>query len=239
MLGRFLEIGLQTQDIRASVEFYERLGFTQAPTGDTWTHPYGVLTDGRLVLGLHQRRLPSPALTFVKPGIPALARALEARGITLTYARTGDDVFNELGLRDPSGQMAVVLEARTFSPVARRRGEPSLCGDFAQFSIPVEDFAACRDFWESMGFVASEQTDAPYEHVPLISDHLDLAFHRVRTFDRPMLVFRDAAMPERLARLRELGTVFSDALPGGLARSQNALIEAPEGTALLLLSEVP
>jgi catechol 2,3-dioxygenase-like lactoylglutathione lyase family enzyme len=237
MLGRFLEVGLETQDIRASVEFYERLGFSHATTGDTWTHPYGVLTDGRLVLGLHQRRAPSPAITFVKAGIPALARELEARAVALTYAKTGDDVFNELGLRDPSGQMVVVLEARTFSPVARPREKPSLCGDFAQLSIPVEDFAACRDFWENMGFVASDETGTPYEHVPLTSDHLDLAFHRRRTFDRPMLVFRDAAISQRLARLRELGTVFSDALPRGLTPAQNALLEAPEGTALLLLNE--
>jgi catechol 2,3-dioxygenase-like lactoylglutathione lyase family enzyme len=238
MLGRFLEIGLDTRDIRASFEFYERLGFSQAPTGDTWSHPYGVLTDGRLVLGLHQRRLTSPAITFVKPGIPAQVRALEARGIALAYARTGEDVFNELALHDPSGQMVAVLEARTFSPVARRRAVPSLCGDFAQFSMPAGDFAACRDFWENMGFVASEETDTPYDHVPLISDHLDLAFHRPRTFDRPMLVFRDPAMPERLARLHELGVVFSQDLPRGLTRTHNALIEAPEGTALLLLSEV-
>jgi len=30
VLGRFHEISIQTTDIRESVEFYERLGFTQA-----------------------------------------------------------------------------------------------------------------------------------------------------------------------------------------------------------------
>ena len=69
MLGRFHEISITTADIRASVEFYERLGFTQAPTTDAWSHPYGVLTDGRLFIGLHQRRVPTPVLTFVHPGI--------------------------------------------------------------------------------------------------------------------------------------------------------------------------
>ena len=60
MLGRFHEISIATADIRASVEFYESLGFTQAPTTDTWAHPYGVLTDGRLFIGLHQRAGPLP-----------------------------------------------------------------------------------------------------------------------------------------------------------------------------------
>src|SRR5579859_7377335 len=69
VLGRFHEISIATADIRTAVEFYERLGFTQAPTTDTWSHPYGVLTDGRLFIGLHQRKGPSPTLTFVQPGI--------------------------------------------------------------------------------------------------------------------------------------------------------------------------
>ena len=60
LLGTFHEISLAVDDVRAAVEFYERLGFTQATTTDTYSHPYGVLTDGRLFIGLHQRRGPPP-----------------------------------------------------------------------------------------------------------------------------------------------------------------------------------
>jgi hypothetical protein len=42
-------------------------------------------------------------------------------------------------------------------------------------------------------------------------------------------------MPARLARLRELGFEPSAALPRGLAADSNAMLEAPEGTTLLLL----
>ena len=38
----FTRSASSTADIRASVDFYERLGFSQAQTGDTWPHPYGV-----------------------------------------------------------------------------------------------------------------------------------------------------------------------------------------------------
>ena len=53
MLGRFLEISLHTPDIQESLEFYESLGFAQASVGEIWPHPYAVVTDGRLFLGLH------------------------------------------------------------------------------------------------------------------------------------------------------------------------------------------
>ena len=65
LLGQFHELSLTTRDIRASVEFYEALGFSHCATGDTWPHPYGVLTDGRLFLGLHEYRFPSPSITTV------------------------------------------------------------------------------------------------------------------------------------------------------------------------------
>ncbi len=235
MLGRFHEIGLQTANIRESVEFYERLGFTQAATNDTWTHPYGVLTDGRVFIGLHQRPFAAPALTFVHAGVAAFAGEIEQRGIELETRNTSEDSFNEIGFRDPDGQSVIVLEARTYSPSARRADETALCGYFTEFSMPSADFHASREFWEPLGFVATEEPDAPYAHLPLTSDHLDIAFHRPRALDRPMLVFRDPNMRERLARIRALGIRETGGLPRGLPPAANALIEAPEGTPLLLL----
>jgi catechol 2,3-dioxygenase-like lactoylglutathione lyase family enzyme len=239
VLGRFHELSIHTPEILASVEFYERLGFSQATTGDVWSHPYGVLTDGRIVLGLHQYRFPSPSITFVRAGIAAQIAPLESLGIELACARTGDHHFNELGFRDPAGQMITILEARTYSPPARGAGEPSLCGDFAEFSMPASDLPSVRRFWEMLGFVALEEEDDPYLRLPLTGDQLNLAFHRPRTLDRPMLVFHDHAMADRIARLRELEFELSGELPRALAPDRNALLLSPEGTPLLLLSREP
>ncbi len=242
MLGHFHEISLQTADIRASVEFYEHLGFRQATTTDTWPHPYGVLTDGRLFLGLHQRpggpmgqRFASPAVTFVHPGVADLVSLCEARDIALTVRHTEPDVFNEIGFRDPFGQSIAVLEARTYSPVAPQGAAMSLCGYFEEFSMPVASLEAACAFWEPLGFVATDESDDPYVHLTLTSDYLNIAFHRPRTRDVPMLVFTDADMPARIARLRELGLRFSEELPRGLDARANALLESPDGIALLLL----
>jgi catechol 2,3-dioxygenase-like lactoylglutathione lyase family enzyme len=235
LIGRFHEISIQTDDIRASVEFYERLGFTQASTTDTWTHPYGVLTDGRIFVGLHQKRFASPALSFVHTEVATFASSLEALGIEIETRHTGDEIFNELGFRDPDGQAVRVLEARTYSPVTRRQEATSLCGYFIEYSMPTASFETARDFWEPLGFVATEEPDAPYAHLPLTSDHLDIAFHRPRTLDRPMLVFRDPEMRVRLAKIRALGVREAGELPRGLPPAANALLESPEGTPLLLL----
>ena len=237
LAGRFHEVSLATRDIRASVEFYERLGFSQAVTTDAWPHLYGVLTDGRLYIGLHQRSGLSPALTFVRPDIPGLRDELATHGIVPAFCRTGDEVFNELGFRDPTGQPVAVVEARTYSPAQRDPAALSHCGYFSELSIPATDLAKAAGFWESLGFVALDERDAPYLHLPLVSDGLDITFHRPRTLDRPMLVFRDPEMPARIGRLRESGVALSDELPAGLDPAGNALLESPEGTALLLLQD--
>jgi catechol 2,3-dioxygenase-like lactoylglutathione lyase family enzyme len=232
--GRFHELSVASADVRASVEFYERLGFSQAVTADTYAHQYGVLTDGRLFLGLHQWHAATPTLTFVHPGVADCIRQFEALGIELSVRRTGEDVFNEIGFEDPFGQAVRVIEARTYSPVERAAGEVSRCGDFAELSMPAADFAAAQAFWEPLGFVATGETDDPYAHLPLTSDLLDLAFHRPRTAARPLLVFRAPDMQQRIAQLHDLG-IACGAPPRGLDSRGNALIEAPEGTALLLL----
>jgi catechol 2,3-dioxygenase-like lactoylglutathione lyase family enzyme len=235
MLAHFHEITLATHDIRASVEFYERLGFSQAVTGDAWPHPYGVITDGRIFLGLHELPPRSPAITFVHPGVAEYATELEARGLTLSERRTDPEEFNQISLEDPSGQLLRFIEARTYSPVGRDPADSSLCGRFAHFGLPVRDFAAASGFWEPLGFVATEETAEPYPHLPLTSDSLDLAFHSPRLLDVPALVFAEQDMSARIERLREQGLEPAPELPRGLERAGSALLLAPEGTALLLV----
>ncbi|HEY2808650.1 MAG TPA: VOC family protein [Steroidobacteraceae bacterium] len=233
LLGTFHELSLAVPDVRASVDFYERLGFTQASTADTFTHPYGVLTDGRLVIGLHQRPGPSTVLTFVRPGVAGALPAFAEAALELTVCRTGDEVFNEVGFEDPFGHAVAVLEARTYSPTDRRETEVSLCGDFAEVSLPASDFGAAQAFWEPLGFVAAAEGHTPYPHLSLTSDHLDVTFHKPRLHLQPLLVFREPAMAERIGRLREQGfalTALAD------SSSPAAFLESPDGTTLLLVA---
>ena len=82
--------------------------------------------------------------------------------------------------------------------------------------------------------MAAEPAESPYPHLSLTSDHLDVSFHQPRLCARPMLVFREPGMGERIARLRGQGF----ALQAALARSEEsaAFLESPDGTTLLLLA---
>jgi hypothetical protein len=128
-----------------------------------------------------------------------------------------------------------LLEARTYSPAAPPANGESLCGYFSHLSLPEADFELARSFWERGGFVALPEIDEPYPHLPLTSDRLDLAFHRRRTFDAPLLVFECADLAQRRARLQGLDIALSSESPRGVKPSDSVLIEAPEGTLLWIV----
>lgn len=234
MFGRFLEISLHAPDILVSLAYYERLGFTQAAVGEIWQHPYAVVTDGRLCIGLHRYEFQSPALTFVQPDLERHVAALEEAGHEFAFKRVGADVFNEAGFPDPAGQMIALLEARTFSPPERRSHEMSRLGWFEEIALPVLNLDTSVAFWEGLGFVPAEESEQPFPHIGLTSDSLNVALMRSRGLGRTTLVFRDANMPARIRQLADAGIEFSQELPAGLDPARYALLVAPEGTPLLL-----
>ncbi len=235
MIGKFLEISVHAPDVLESIAFYERLGFSQVTTGEAWSYPYAVVTDGRLGIGLHGHELvQSPLLAFVLPDLLDHLEAFETLGIEILDRRLGDDVFNEAGFEAPGGQRVRLLEARTFSPAQRAPGETSRLGWFEEYALPVADIPAAARYWERLGFVAAEEGDDPYPHVGLTSDTFDIALLATGTIRQPALVFTDSAMPARIEALRKTGIEFSHHLPGNLDSARHSLLVAPEGTQLLL-----
>lgn len=233
MLGRFLEIAVRSDDILASIAWYESLGFVQATVGDSRTHRYAVLTDGRLRLGLHADAIEAPTLTWVQPGLAAHLTALSVLGIEAEQARLGEEDFHEARLRDPSGQVVSLVEARTYSPPPASDLRPSALGYFEEYGIPVADVAAAAAWWDAVGCVAFDPTLGPFPRV--VVSHRDINIGLYETdLRRPVLAFSAEDAPARIASLRERGFRLHERLPHGLDPRSSAILVAPEGTWLLL-----
>jgi catechol 2,3-dioxygenase-like lactoylglutathione lyase family enzyme len=236
VLGRFLEYSIATPDIRASLEFYAKLGFTQADVGDAWSHPYAVVTDGRIHLGLHGNEGPTPVLTFAKPGLLGELAALEERGVEFEFSRLGNDVFNELGWYDPTGHLVRLVEARTFSPTKRPATDTALCGYFLEIALPAPDRELAKDYWERLGFVGMEER-APLAHVSCTSDSIDIGLFDPAHLGQPALLFETGDVRATLARLAEAGIEPSRQAPAALRGGGAAVLAAPEGTQLVVWPE--
>lgn len=236
-LGRFLEISLGAADVAESLAFYESLGFVQAQVGEAWPHAYAVVTDGRLSLGLHRQELEAPLPTWVAPSLREQLGALAALGIEVEEARIDDLALHQALLRDPDGQLLRLVEARTFSPPDLAPGHATLLGYFEELALPTADPAAASAFWERLGFVAFDAVTEPFGKVVAASRDLNVGLYQpdLRT---PTLVFSAVDMPQRIDALRDRGLRFARRLPREFTALQAAMLEAPEGTQLLLLPDL-
>lgn len=226
MLGDFLEISLATRDILASLEFYRKLGFVEASAREAWRHPYTVVTDGRLYIGLHQRELASPALSFALPELSKQLPKLEALGIELEFCNIELHRFNEVGFLDPDGGLVALLEARTYSPVHAE--VETLCGYFLEYRLPVRDPAATLKFWEQLGLIATPAEDGQPAQVSWGGINIVLDAFGPRS--RPALVFANRNLEEAAALCEMRG------LP--IQKDTGSLrMTTPEGLNLLLTAE--
>jgi len=239
VLGRFLEFSIATPDIRASLDFYGKLGFSQAEVGEAWTHPYAVLTDGRVCLGLHQQSTFEPSTTFVKPDLLKHLDGLERLGLEFEFRRLANDVFNEIGWRDPSGHLIRLVEARTFSPSKRKTIDTSLCGYFLEIALPAPSRDAAKSHWEQFGFVGMDELDAMLPHVSCTSDTIDIGLYEPAHLREPALLFEVDDIGETLGRLDALGIAANGRMPAPLRQTRAAMLTAPEGTAILLSAAAP
>lgn len=233
MLGRFLELSVATGDILGSYEFYRRLGFTGADAAEVYPYRYGVVTDGRVALGLHEAALPALSLTFVLPDLATRLPLLRGAGITTSYEHLSDERFNELGLVDPDGNVVRLIEARTYSPVDHRSA--TLAGWFEELVLPVRDLAASVAFWERLGFI---RTDEEAASASLTSDHLSLALRAGLPRPTPWLHFTVEDPGACRARLDAAGFA-RERVPPAVSSEDAIWLVAPEGTPLLLTVEAP
>ena len=239
MLGRFLEFSLATPDIQASLDFYTRLGFSQAQVGEACLHPYAVVTDGRICLGLHQQAIPAPSLlTFVRPELLKFLDHLERRGIEFEFRHLGNDVFNEAGWFDPSGQLVRLIEARTFSPSKRLATDTSRCGYFLEIAVPSPGGKLAKQYWEEFGFVGMDEMEDCLPHISCTSDFIDLGLYPSADIKRTTLRFEVDDIGATLRSLAEMDIVPNGELPPALRSVPAAALVAPEGTPILLTTSL-
>jgi hypothetical protein len=220
MLGRFLELSVYSRDVAASAAFWEGLGFSHGVVGDTWRHRYAVLSDGGLVLGLHEYPFDSPSLTWVRPGIAEAVAAFEALGIRFDFAKTGQDEFNEAGFRDPAGQVVTLLEARTWSAAFAEPAAPRLLGHFLEYRYPAHDPAVVAGFGETLGLVVDDRGEGPRA----VAGGISLAPRAAA--GSALLVFEHEDPAAAAARLAERG------YPAERPADDLVLLRAPDGLAI-------
>lgn len=233
MLGRFLEFSVATPDILESLNFYKQLGFRELEGGDVWTHKYAVVSDGDICIGIHDREMQSPALTFVHQEVAREARAMTDRGFDFTYLQIDEDSFNELGFLDNDGHLVTMIEARTFSKPFEDMNN-SLCGRWFETTLPVRDTLRAGRFWAPLAPKLLRMREEPTTHMRLDAAGMSLGLSESIALSGPSLCFRCDNREGVWIALAKHGFTHKE-YPGFEGAFMS--ITAPEGTTLFLFDE--
>lgn len=233
--GHFLELSVPTDDVRESLEFYQRLAFTELPVGDIREHHYAVVTDGRIALGLHGAGYEEPALSFVWPGIARHVRALEDAGHEFDLVELGDDEFHEAALCSPDGHTLRFMEAGTYSRNAFSDVPVTAIGRSTEITLRCTDFRAAGAFWQNADFIvdddpAAEPGDA--EPVTLRAPGVALGLRADHRWPDPAVRFWQPDIDATLEELDRRGIAHRRGGGGG-----DRIVTAPEGTRLVLTED--
>lgn len=241
-LGNFAEFSLSVKDIKAAQKFYESLDFktTKAAPAD---HPTAAVTDGSVVLALHQVEFKSPTITYFGSVVAECLRALEKNNIDAKVLKREGGEAAEIEFADINGQRVVL---KTQAPVQRegvsfemmtpegptgKERHYSKCGIFGEFSIPVRDRAASAAFWQKLGFQKMFESDAPYPW-GIYSDGVTvLGIHQTTEFKETALSFFSKDSKERIAALKKEGFQFLVDLD-----PTNSVLKSPDGQMIFVFN---
>lgn len=225
-MSRFA-IRTPTPDLAASIDYYERLGFSRIERDG----PAAWFTDGAVVVQVDPDRFARTGLLLFVDDPATLAAAAPTRAVE-----------HEGGflISDPNGVHVWLLAGDAPQPV----GEPAIPGRFAGLSVEAVDLQATMAFWRALGFeVAAGGPEQGWTQLAR-EGACGVSVMGMRAcphlFPNPGLTyFNSGRNPEVIAALRDAGiplaeeiTVFNDR-----GEVDNVILTDPGGTGFFVFND--
>lgn len=233
--GSFVEFDLAVKDVQVAQAFYESLGF-KAVAAAKADHPVAAVTDGNVVLALHQAEFASPTITYYGADLAAGMNRLQENGVAATVLKKKNGAATEVEFTGPGGQRVLL---KSEAPVARpvvgfemmtaegSQGTAkhySKIGIFGEFSIAVKERATAAAFWQKLGFQKMYESDIPYPW-GIYSDSVTvLGLHQTTEFKETALSFFSKDSQDRILKLKGEGFTFVIEMD-----PTNAVMQSPDG----------
>ena len=232
-IGRFLEISVRAQDVVESLLWYKTLGFSELETADVYPHKYAVVSDGVLSIGIHDRELDLPAITFVQPDLARHARSMADHGFEFSFMHLGEERFNEIGVNDRDRHLITIVEARTFHGDEEDDND-SACGTWFELTLPVRDAMHSARFWGPVAGSILKMREEPTVHMRFDAGGIALGLSESIALETPSLCFK-CHDKDALKHLLEARGIEGKEFPG--FEGAFMVLTAPEGTQLFLFDE--
>lgn len=109
-IGNFGEFALPTSNYPQKKRFWERLGFTPL-VEEEMPYPWGIFTDGLIVLGLHQTsEFNVPSMTYFKVNMQETIQEMQQKGIEVVETEMAKIADGNGVVKAPDGQLFFFFE---------------------------------------------------------------------------------------------------------------------------------
>jgi catechol 2,3-dioxygenase-like lactoylglutathione lyase family enzyme len=243
-LGEISAFTINSSDLEASLNFYQKLGFKEVMRSD-FPFPFIQVTDDAILIMLRKSDEPYMALTYYTNVATNTIAELEKKGIEfLSKPKPGDLVKRFLfqspdgtnisivempaGFSKPSGKTMLTMDQPDYMKPETYTNQ--VAGMFGEFAQTVADLDRSIEFWEKIGFttLSKYSTPAPWA---ILSDGLSIAgLHQSNEFSSATLTFFAADMQKKIEDLKKQGLTFKDMGPG------NGELTTPEHQKIFLFN---
>lgn len=236
-LGEKSHILLNVTDLKASLHFYNKLGFKtldQRHHEDNWA----LLTDSAIFLMLYEDDYTSAALTYFAPDIDNKISALQQQNVTIDHIHTDSD---------DQSVIQAVLHAPNQLPINLVRFNPSglpdvdlnhdtQCGIFGEFVLYTENLNESLEFWKKLNYQVLQHSSSPYPHALISDGTIIIGLHQNddEEHKKALLTYFAPDMHNRLNGLRLENVPIKEEKKNEKGVTVQAATEAPDGERVYL-----
>ncbi len=234
-LGDTVHVTIGVPDLAASLAFYGQIGFGITEQADE-PYPWAILSDGQLVLGLHQDGLVYRGLTYFAPDMGDRVEALAALGLEFVARREDQGRFIQ-AIFVGADNLAISLIAYGGHDHEPPLSQPNpRLKTFGEYSLGVTDLEASIAYWQQLGFELAHRDKAPYPWAILRDGLMILGLHQQTEFSGPAITYFAPDMPARIQGLAEAGVPLVREFANAEGIIAGAKLVAPDGQEILLFT---
>lgn len=218
MLGEVTAITITTPDLDLSLQYWQRLGFSEFLRAD-FPFPWIQVTDGALLIMLRKDANPYIALTYYVQDIDAVINELKKTGVKLTdmsipaglkrYRIDSPDghiitlVGFVEGFVQPAGPTMLTMQPQDYSNPEKYVNKTT--GMYGEFAHPVKDLEIAISFWQKLGFTVLSKFTSPYPWAILSDGLAVVGLHQTNHFTEPTITYFASDMKEKIEKLEAAG----------------------------------
>jgi catechol 2,3-dioxygenase-like lactoylglutathione lyase family enzyme len=219
LLGEISALTIATPDLDQSLNYYQRLGFSEVMRFD-FPFPWIQVSDGALLIMLRKGNDPYLAATYYVKDIEKSAKIVEDAGIPFTEKPKAGDMLKRYifqspdaltvslvqiqeGFKQPPGPTMLTMNQQDYFNPEKYVNKKA--GMFGELAHPVKDLDASIAFWQKLGFTVLHNNQMPYKWA-ILSDGLHiLGLHQTDNFSYPAMTWFAADMKEKIEQLKSEG----------------------------------